>query len=228
MKRIAATLLALAALASPAAAHGRHHHHYHKIVGEPPGLRVSTHWVRLNLTVRQVYTAAHPRSWHHYAQTHREGHREAFRDWGYERRSQARRPAHGARYVGGGGLIHVPTAAGITITVASSVAGKFQALIAAFVRAGYHPRHIGCYAARGHIPNSLHHSGEACDFDQTTWNRTAGFMYHAHALIVAAGLRDGCDFRHPRRDCGHVDDGRSIGYARHYRRHEWRSHYARM
>jgi hypothetical protein len=107
----------------------------------------------------------------------------------------------------GHGLVTVSTAAG-PITVFYAVADKFRELIALFAAAGYTPHHVGCFAAHGHIRNSLHHSGRACDFDQTGWNATAPFMYtqQAHALVASVGLRDGCDF-HSRRDCGHVDAG---------------------
>jgi hypothetical protein len=108
--------------------------------------------------------------------------------------------------------VTVRTAAG-AITVASHLAGRFQALIADFVAHGYKPRHVGCLAHGGHVPNSRHYHGAACDFDQTGWGRTTNFMYHAHALIKKHGFRDGCSFN----DCGHVDDGLPTG--RHYARH---------
>jgi hypothetical protein len=109
------------------------------------------------------------------------------------------------------GLVTVQTAAGIPITVASHLASKFQALVADFVAAGYRPRHIGCHAHGGHVRNSRHYAGAACDFDQRGWGKTVAFMYssRAHAIIVAHGFRDGRDFR----DQGHVDDG-GIRYAR--------------
>jgi hypothetical protein len=112
-------------------------------------------------------------------------------------------------------LVTAATVAG-PIRVAASAAQAFVRLIASFAAAGYHPRHVGCYAAHGHIRHSLHHVGLACDFDQTGWNRTARFMYtpQAHALIAQAGLRDGCDFR-SRRDCGHVDVGSPLRLVHH-------------
>jgi hypothetical protein len=114
-------------------------------------------------------------------------------------------------------LVTVSTAAHIMITVAPAVAERFVGLIRDLVAAGYNPKNITCYAAHGHIPNSLHHTGEACDIDQSGWNRTSGFMYHAHSIIVANGLRDGCDF-HSRKDCGHVDTGRSVAsHTQHHR-----------
>ena len=112
----------------------------------------------------------------------------------------------------GGGLVTVSTAAG-PITVASYLAGRFQALIADFVAHGYKPRHVGCFAATGHVPHSRHHVGAACDFDQRGWGKTVPFMYRAHAIIARHGFRDGCSFA----DCGHVDDGQFVHYARRWR-----------
>ena len=64
--------------------------------------------------------------------------------------------------------------------------------------------HIGCYSRWGHIRYSLHHSGNACDIEQTGWSRTSYRpMYHVGWLARKWGLRDGCSFR----DCGHVDSG---------------------
>lgn len=97
-------------------------------------------------------------------------------------------------------LVTVSTAAGIKITVHPAFADKFQSFISDLVRQGHKPRFITCYA-RGHVPGSNHHWGGACDIDQTGWNRTSGFMYHAGAAIRANGLHDGCSFR----DCGHVE-----------------------
>jgi hypothetical protein len=114
-----------------------------------------------------------------------------------------------------GGIVMVQTAAGIPIQVASSLSGRFRRLVAEFVAAGYRPRHIGCFARSGHVHNSRHYAGAACDFDQRGWGKTVGFMYTAtaHQLIVSNGFRDGREFG----DTGHVDDGRSVGsHHRHY------------
>jgi tetratricopeptide (TPR) repeat protein len=108
----------------------------------------------------------------------------------------------------GAALVTVKTAAG-SITVAGHLAQRFKALIADLVAHGYRPRSVGCYASSGHVRNSRHYHGAACDFDQTGWGRTAPFMYHASAIIRKHGFRDGCDFR----DCGHIDDGLSLRYA---------------
>ena len=111
--------------------------------------------------------------------------------------------------ISGVNMVTVPTAAG-PITVARPLAARFQALIADFVAAGYRPRRIGCLAHGGHVAHSRHYAGAACDFDQRGWGLTASFMYHAHALIAKHGFRDGCSFN----DCGHVDDGLVVRYAR--------------
>ena len=102
-------------------------------------------------------------------------------------------------------LVTVRTAAG-PITIASDVAHKFTALIDDLVAHGFRGR-VHCFAAHGHVKHSLHYTGRACDFAQTGWNRTVRPMYSSTALIQAHGLRDGCTFRHPRKDCGHVDAG---------------------
>lgn len=101
------------------------------------------------------------------------------------------------------GLVAVATAAGITITVAPAFANKILPFIAALAARGYKPRKIHCYASSNHVPNSLHYTGHACDFDQTGWGKTARPMYHVGALVLQYGLRDGAEFR----DWGHIDDG---------------------
>jgi hypothetical protein len=95
---------------------------------------------------------------------------------------------------------------GHNLIVRTDLVPRWHALISDFIKAGYKPRHIGCYARGGHVPNSRHYAGAACDFDQTGWGQTVPFMYNAHAIIQKHGFRDGCDFN----DCGHVDDGLSI------------------
>ena len=94
-------------------------------------------------------------------------------------------------------------ASGYRITVASHLADRWKGLIADFVAAGYKPRSIGCFARGGHVPNSRHYAGAACDFDQRGWGLTVPFMYRAGEIIRKHGFRDGCAFN----DCGHVDDG---------------------
>lgn len=108
------------------------------------------------------------------------------------------------------GLVTVPTAAHISITVARHLAPQFQGFVDDLVKIGYTPKHIGCWASGGHVANSNHYHGGACDFDQTGWNRTSHAMYHIGDLATKWGLRDGCSFHRP--DCGHVDDGTNIGW----------------
>lgn len=68
-------------------------------------------------------------------------------------------------------------------------------------------KHLGCYARWGHVPMSLHHTGNACDIEQTGWGRTSyRAMYGVSGLAHRWGLRDGCSFG----DCGHIDVG---GYS---------------
>lgn len=99
------------------------------------------------------------------------------------------------------GLVTIDTAAGISITVSASAAPAFQGFIADLVDQGYRPQKIHCYARGGHVRNSNHYWGGACDFDQRGWNKTARPMYRVRELAAKWGLRDGCTFR----DCGHVD-----------------------
>ena len=133
---------------------------------------------------------------------------------GYSHRHSSQVHHRGGSYAalpsGGGGVVTVSTAAG-PITVASHLADRFKALIADFVASGYRPRAIGCAAHGGHVGNSRHYHGAACDFDQRGWGKTASFMYHAHEIIARHGFRDGCSFN----DCGHVDDGQST-HSTHY------------
>jgi hypothetical protein len=106
----------------------------------------------------------------------------------------------------GGGTVTIETAAN-PITVAAGIAGPLRDLIADLVADGFRG-HVTCQAS-GHMPGSLHHIGEACDFAQLRRNVVApgaGIMYHASSIITAHGLRDGCSFH----DCGHVDTGRML------------------
>ena len=115
-----------------------------------------------------------------------------------------------------GGVVTVATAAGIDITVSSKMAPKMQAFIADLMEIGYQPKQIHCFARGGHVHGSRHYSGNACDFDQRGWGKTAGIMYHVSVLAKLHGLRDGGSFR----DWGHIDDGLPLSrprYARHNR-----------
>lgn len=144
---------------------------------------------------------------HHAARRSPHHRRAAAPQRGRSARHGRRRSVHApARH--GGGIVTVATAAG-PITVASHLAARFQALIADFVAHGYKPRRIGCLAHGGHVPNSRHYAGAACDFDQRGWGLTHPFMYHARAIIARHGFRDGCSFN----DCGHVDDGQPLRHA---------------
>jgi hypothetical protein len=106
-----------------------------------------------------------------------------------------------------GGITTVNTAAGIPITVASSAASQFEGFISDLVASGYKPRQIHCLAHGGHVRDSNHYWGGACDIDQSARGRTAGRMYHVAELANKWGLRDGCSFG----DCGHVDVPRNGG-----------------
>src|SRR5262245_45466360 len=114
------------------------------------------------------------------------------------------------------GLVTVATAAGIDITVSKGMAPKMQAFIADLIEIGYKPKAIHCFARHGHVRGSRHYSGNACDFDQRGWGKTAKMMDHVSVLAKLHGLRDGGSFR----DWGHIDDGQPLSrprYARHKR-----------
>ena len=116
----------------------------------------------------------------------------------------------------GHGLVTVATAAGIDITLSEKMAPKMQAFIADLMEIGYKPKQIYCFARRGHVRGSRHYSGNACDFDQRGWGKTAKMMYHVSVLAKLHDLRDGGSFR----DWGHIDDGLPLSrprYARHNR-----------
>jgi len=116
----------------------------------------------------------------------------------------------------GRGLMTVATAAGINITVSKEMAPKMQAFIADLMEIGYRPKHIDCFARGGHVRGSRHYSGNACDFDQRGWGKTAQMMHYVGVLAKIHGLRDGGSFG----DWGHIDDGLPLSrprYARHNR-----------
>jgi hypothetical protein len=182
--RLLTTAAIFLAASIPAEAGHRHHHHHH-------------HHHQRHYAQHPDFHSAH-RSHYHAAQSRK------------RREVQVRLPRRNPAAVShGGGMVTVPSAAG-PITVASHLASRFQALIADFAAAGYKPRRIGCLAHGGHVPNSRHYAGAACDFDQRGWGLTASFMYRARAIIAKHGFRDGCSFS----DCGHVDDGLPVRHAR--------------
>lgn len=109
------------------------------------------------------------------------------------------------------GLVTVNTAAG-AITVSPAFAPKITAFISDLVASGYTPKHVKCYARGGHVRGSRHYSGNACDFDQRGFGKTAARMYHVAALAAQHGLRDGGSFR----DWGHIDDGKPLMRQRDY------------
>lgn len=110
-------------------------------------------------------------------------------------------------------IITVDTAAG-AIRVAADYATKFKNLIADFVAAGYNPGHVGCFATSGHVRNSRHYLGQACDFDQGPRPHSA-FMrsVKADTIIHKYGFTNGCSFN----DCGHVGTDAQRRAARYVR-----------
>jgi hypothetical protein len=172
-------------------------------VSSSPGFRFFIRWPVLLLAfVVAVLAVASPASAH--VRAHERHHYLVQRESHYGQPSSvAVRHEPESERVSGyhpSGTVTVSTAAG-PITVASEAADKFVGLVNDLVAHGFHGS-VNC-AATGHMPNSLHHTGRACDFAQTARNRTVGIMYSASAIIAAHGLRDGCSFG----DCGHVDTG---------------------
>ena len=98
----------------------------------------------------------------------------------------------------GHGLVTVATAASIDITVSKNMAPKMQAFIADLMEIGYEPKQIHCFARGGHVRRSRHYSGNACDFDQRGWGKTAEMMYH---VSVLAKLHGHVDRNHRRCRC---------------------------
>ena len=120
-----------------------------------------------------------------------------------------------------GGMAHV-CAGSSCGNVVSWAAEKFRGLFADLAALGYDLGHPGCYSATGHMRNSLHHWGGACDlFNQIGRNRTALRQPPPQVQIELAakhGLTSGCAWRNP--DCGHFDlSGVGMGhrYARRSR-----------
>ncbi len=188
--RLLITALIFLAVSIPAQAAHRHHHRHRS---------VQNHHAEHHRSVRRHRASRH--SARHVTVESKRNRGEAARH---------RQPQGTVHH--GGGMVSVDTAAG-RITVASHLAERFKALIADFVAAGYKPRHIGCLAHGGHVPNSRHYAGAACDFDQRGWGDTVKFMYHATAIIKKHGFRDGCSFN----DCGHVDDGLPLRHTQRWR-----------
>lgn len=99
-----------------------------------------------------------------------------------------------------------PTVRGARLNVTPSAAGQFAALVSDFEAMGYSVGSPGCLSS-GHMRNSKHHWGGACDlFNQTARNITALHQPPPHVQIEVAtrhGLTSGCVWRNP--DCGHFE-----------------------
>jgi hypothetical protein len=118
-----------------------------------------------------------------------------------------------------GNYLTVRTALGLTSKVIASAADKFQGFIDALeidhiepetgeLTKGNRITDIGCLSS-GHMRNSKHHWGGACDFMQERRNVTASFMYHVTHIAQRFGLTDGCIWsgrgRYGGPDCGHIE-----------------------
>jgi hypothetical protein len=132
------------------------------------------------------------------------------------------RPRTGVWAATTGGLVRVRLDSGQTIVVAARYADRF----AGFLNALYHREgrlpEVSCYSPTGHMRNSLHHWGGACDVDQRARNVAWRPMYHVAALAAQYGLTDGCSWHNP--DCGHVDVS-GVGGGHYARRTRYASHH---
>lgn len=120
-----------------------------------------------------------------------------------------------------GGCVVRETKAG-KVAVSSSNGDRLVSAINALWDAGFRGR-VHCAASGGHIPGSLHYSGNACDMAQRGWGKTVAIMYHASAIIHQFGLRDGCSFS----DCGHIDTGMALARRGHHVRYARVHHHHR-
>jgi hypothetical protein len=119
---------------------------------------------------------------------------------------------HRHSYSSGAGITRARLADGQVISVSSAYADRFIGFFNALYRREGRLAHITCLAS-GHMANSLHHWGGACDVGQTARNVAWRAMYHVGALAGEYGLTDGCVWSRP--DCGHVDVS-GVGGGRHY------------
>src|SRR5512139_879715 len=140
-------------------------------------------------------------------------HRNSFRNSGLDRgirratssrayKRLTRKLAEQTDSIGATKYAKVHTSTGLTATVIASAKDKFQGFIDAVEAAGYKIGDMGC-KSWGHMRNSKHHWGGACDFDQKRRSVTAKFMYNVTSIAHRFGLTDGCTW-HPK-DCGHIE-----------------------
>lgn len=129
----------------------------------------------------------------------------------------------------GGGLTRI-CEGGSCGTVAARAAEKFSGLFRDLRAMGYDLGSPGCYSPHGHMRNSLHHSGNACDlFNQYARNRTHLRMPPASVQIEVAarhGLTAGASWCNP--DGGHFDlSGYNGCRGRSYTAHTYASYHPR-
>lgn len=139
--------------------------------------------------------------------THKFGHYLAYRHFHHQHPTYfARRRQHrDAVHVG---LTRTTIDGGQTIIVASSYAERFIGFFhALFTQFGHLPE-VGCYSPTGHMRNSLHHWGGACDVGQSRRNVAWHPMYHISILARRWGLQSGEAWHNP--DAGHVEVDRKV------------------
>lgn len=156
----------------------------------------------LPASARQHY---HHHHYHHL--THKYGKYLAWRHFHRHAQPFARRQHRDVVHVGG--LTKATLESGQTIVVAGSFVERFVGFFNdLFRREGRLPE-IGCYAPNGHMRNSLHHWGGACDVGQQARNVAWRAMYHVTDLAQRWGLTDGATWRgNP--DSGHVEVNRRV------------------
>lgn len=147
--------------------------------------------------------------------------------WRYLNRRYARRLRHfdhpGRHYVrmhnprtGRGvslGLAHARLPDGHVITVAAAFVDRFVGFFQELFAREHRLPEIGCYSPTGHMRNSLHHWGGACDVGQRARNVAWRPMYRVTALAHSYGLTDGCEWRGSP-DCGHIEVNRRVAWHR--------------
>lgn len=148
---------------------------------------------------------------HHYS--HHYGRYLALRHYHHMHRHWARRLKHLDRpKTYSASLTRAKLPDGQTITVASSFAERFVGFFQDLFFREHKLPEIGCYAPTGHMRNSLHHWGGACDVGQSRRNVAWRPMYAVTDLAHKWGLTDGATWRgNP--DAGHVEVNRAQAYV---------------
>lgn len=160
------------------------------------------------------YAVAKPSRWHRRGRTYR--------------RFKGDAPV--TRHAGNSSHGNICTKVGRCATVIASASSNFQGLIHELESMGYNIGSPGCLSG-GHMRNSKHHWGGACDlFNQIARNRAALPMPSTSVQIALAeryGLISGCKWSNP--DCAHFEvpgwGGRVVARAHVRTRYARRTHH---